>query len=83
VNYLLTQHAKDALAERGIALEWMERVLDSPEKTEPDPHDPQLVHHLGKIPEHENRVLRVILNKQVDPVRIVTVFFDRRARGRT
>ncbi len=40
--------------------------------------DPDLEHHLARIPESDNRVLGVIVNEQTTPPRIVTVFFDRR-----
>ena len=82
MNYELTQHAQDALRERGIPGEWMERVMVSPAKTEPDKADPGTVHHLGKIPEHGNRVLRVVINQQTSPIRIVTVYFDRKMKGK-
>jgi hypothetical protein len=81
MSYELTQHARDALAERAIPVEWMERVMASPKKTEPDKADPGTVHYLGKIPEHGNRVLRVVVNRQTSPVRIVTVYFDRKMKG--
>jgi hypothetical protein len=44
--------------------------------------DPELVHHIGRIEEHGNRALRVVFNKSVNPVRIVTVYFDRKMKGR-
>ena len=40
--------------------------------------DPQLEHRLARIPEFNNRVLRVVVNNQKTPLHIVTVFFDRR-----
>jgi hypothetical protein len=43
--------------------------------------DPGTVHYLGTIPEHGHRVLRVVINRQVSPVRVVTVFFDRKMKG--
>lgn len=76
--YELTEHARDALAKRHIALEWVERAFDAPEATEADPVDPDLEHRLARIPEWGNRVLRVIINGKTLPPRIVTVFFDRR-----
>jgi hypothetical protein len=77
MNYELSQHAKDTLAERQISDEWLERVFAMPEIIEPDKTDSKLTHHLGHIAEHGNRVLRVVINKQAQPVRIVTVYFDR------
>ncbi|MCY2951838.1 MAG: DUF4258 domain-containing protein [Planctomycetota bacterium] len=81
MKYELTRHARNAMTERRIPIEWLERVLHAPEKTEPDKTDSQLVHHLARIPEHENRVLRVVLNPLVAPVRVVSAFFDRRMKG--
>jgi hypothetical protein len=50
MDYVLTQHARDALGKRRIALSWMERALNVPEATEPDPMDPDLQHRLARIP---------------------------------
>ena len=77
MEYELTQHAKDVLAERGIPVDWLEHAIDNPEKVESDPTDIELEHHLARIKEYENRVLRVILNKADSPARVVTAFFDR------
>jgi hypothetical protein len=81
-RYELTQHAKDVIAERDIRLPWLEQVLESPERVEPDREDPELTHHVGRIKEHGNRALRVVFNSRVSPVRIVTVYFDRGMKGR-
>lgn len=78
MSYELTEHARDALEKRRIALAWVERAFDAPEATEPDPADPDLEHRLARIPEWGNRVLRVIVNGKTVPPRIVTAFFDRR-----
>ena len=39
-------------------------------------------HFLARVPEQEGRVLRVVVNPQVDPPLVVTAFLDRRMRGR-
>jgi len=78
MDYNLTAHAKDALAKRQIALEWMEQVLSAPEWTERDPADADLEHRLAHVAAFGNRVLRVIVNVKIDPPRIVTAYFDRR-----
>ena len=62
MEYRLTSHAEDVILARKIELAWLEKVLDSPEKTEPDTEDPELEHRLGRIAEHGNRVLRVVLS---------------------
>ena len=82
MKYELTDHARDVLAERDIPIAWLERALDSPEKTEPDTFDSELEHRLCRINEHDNRALRVILNVAVRPARVVTVYFDRTMRGK-
>jgi hypothetical protein len=53
-----------------------------PHLVEADHDDPELVHHVGRIKEHGNRALRVVFNKSVGPVRIVTAYFDRKMKGR-
>jgi hypothetical protein len=82
MEYQLTQHARDALVKRQIPVEWMERVLLSPEWTEPDPLESDLEHRLAHIAEFGNRVLRVIVNVSVEPPRIVTIYFDRRRKDK-
>ena len=81
MRYELTSHAKKALAEREIPLEWLERALPQPELTLPDPDDPEVERRFRKIPEFGGRVLRVAVNTTVEPVRIVSVFFDRTMKG--
>jgi hypothetical protein len=80
MNYTLTGHARDALARRGIALPWLELALAS-DWREPDVLDDALEHRLAVIPEFGHRVLRVIVNVEVAPPRVITPFFDRRLRG--
>ncbi|HKB57600.1 MAG TPA: DUF4258 domain-containing protein [Lacunisphaera sp.] len=81
MNYEMSQHAATVIAERDIRVSWLERALHQPNRVEPDRHDPELTHHLVIIPEHGDRVLRVVLNNRVAPVRIVTLFFDRKMKG--
>jgi hypothetical protein len=77
MKYYLTEHARDALAKRQIAIEWMERVLNAPDWTEPDAVDPELEHRLARVADFGDRVLRVIVNVKAQPPRIVTTYFDR------
>jgi hypothetical protein len=78
VDYVLTEHAQDALKKRQIPVAWMEQVLTAPEVTEADPVDADLEHRLARIPEFGHRVLRVVVNTRKRPLHVVTVFFDRR-----
>ncbi|MBI2442204.1 MAG: DUF4258 domain-containing protein [Lentisphaerae bacterium] len=78
MDYVLTEHAQDALKKRRIRIGWMEQALTTPEATEADPVDADLAHHLARVAEFGNRVLRVIVNAKRTPPHIITVFFDRR-----
>lgn len=80
MDYVMTHHARDVLAKRQIQVPWVERALAAPEATEADPIDPALEHHLVRVPEFGNRVLRVVVNKQTQPWRVVMAFFDRRRK---
>ena len=82
MNYQLTQHAEKVLAERGIAVEWLERTLDDPQWTEPDSSDAAVRRYFRPIPEFGGRVLRVVVNTTVEPARVVSVFFDRTRKGK-
>ncbi len=75
-----TQHARTALAERELAVEWIERVVFNPQWTEPDRIDPDVVRYFGAIPERDGRVLRVAAVETVSEFLIISAFLDRRAR---
>lgn len=80
--FALTEHARVVLAERGIELAWVERVLTDPQYTALDEADSQLRHAAGPIVEHGDRYLRVIYNSSAVPWRVVTAYFDRSLRGK-
>jgi hypothetical protein len=82
MSYQLSSHARTVLTERGITTAWLERTLDQPDMVEPDGSDPTLLHHLCRIDEHGGRVLRVIFNPNVSPRRVVTLYFDRKMKGK-
>lgn len=75
-----TQHARDVMAERRLEPDWVLSVLDRPERTEPRPDG--TLSYWGRIPQRDDRVLRVVVNAQTVPARVVTAFFDRRMRGK-
>ena len=79
--YRLTTHARVSLGRRRIRLAWGQRAIEQPERTERDCEDPALRHALLPIPEHENRVLRVVYHDTTRPFRVVTCYFDRRMKG--
>lgn len=80
--YVLTEHAQRRIIQRGISLEWIVRVLESPEQEEPDEENSELYKAWGRILESGDRVLCVVYNETTDPWRIVTVYFERAPRGR-
>jgi hypothetical protein len=82
-GYDFSEHARDVILEREIAITWVAQALETPERIEVDRRDPTLRHALARIVEYEDRVLRVVYNAAVDPPRIVTAYFDRRQRGKT
>ena len=80
--YELTQHAETAALKRKIDRAWIERALAEPEWTKPDPAKPGVMHAFLRIAERNHRVLRVVYNARVHPVRVITVYFDRRLTGK-
>lgn len=71
-------HAKEMLTERKISEEWVWRTLNSPDNKETAADNN--THYTKAIQEHGDRILRVVVNSNVEPNRIVTVFFDRRLK---
>jgi hypothetical protein len=80
--YVLSRHAQRRVDRRQIRVEWIAETLKDPDRVDPDRQDPTVRHALKKIPEMEHRVLRVVYNPTVQPVRVVSVHFDRRLRGK-
>lgn len=77
---VLTQHARDAIGERLIEAEWIERAVRAPDWVEPDPRRGGVGRRFRAIAEHANRVLRVACYETDREIIIVTAFFDRDAR---
>jgi len=82
MNCELTQHARDVMEERQILIAWLERVLTNPALIEPSLTDSELESRFAKIPEFGDRVLRVVVNTQVVPERVASVYFDRKMKGK-
>lgn len=76
MKFILTSHAEKRVLRRKIKPEWIAAALEHPARTENDVEDASLVHALLPIPERGFQVLRVIYNETVDPVNVVTVYFD-------
>ena len=69
-------HAREMLKGCGIPENWVLEILQSPDRYEKGPGGQG--YYIKSIPEYGNRFLRVVVNRNVSPTRIVTVFFDRR-----
>lgn len=78
----MTKHARDVLDERQIPVAWVERALETPSLIQPSASDASLESRFVKIPEFGNRVLRVVVNKEASPARVVSVYFDRTMKGK-
>ena len=76
MSHVLTERARKRCIKRKIREEWIVATLEHPARTENDLDDPTLAHALRPIPEKGFRVLRVIYNETLDPMTVVTVFFD-------
>ena len=82
MEFTLSKHAMDAMQARGINSAWVAATIGNPGATAPHRDDPTLMHAFRRIPEFGNRILRVVYNKTKNPPHVVTVYFDRSARGR-
>jgi len=76
MEFILIDHAEKRLQRRKIKPEWIRAALEYPDRTENDREDAALVHALRAIPEKNFRLLRVVYNETVEPVIIVTAFFE-------
>lgn len=74
-----TAHATQMLQERNIELAWVSRAIEAPDKIITDTSDGN-IHYIKRIPERDNRLLRVVVNEQEASQLVVTVFFDRRLK---
>lgn len=77
---ILTIHARQRMLEYAIDEAWVERTVNQPEHTEPDPDDAALTRTYRRIPERGGRILRVVYRPDGSDIVVVTVHFDRGAR---
>ena len=82
MRYQLSQHALIRMRERKIEGAWVEQAIASPQLTEQDAQDPAIEHRLAAIAGRGYRVLRVVCDPRADPVKILTVHFDRSMKGK-
>ncbi len=82
MEFTLSKHAEDAMREREIDPAWISAAMNDPELSEPNRDDATLIHVFRRIPEFGDRVLKIIYNQTNNPPHIVTVYFDRTAKGK-
>lgn len=78
MQIILSTHACDMLKERNIPEKWLWQVVENYDRKEIGIDNN--THYFGSIAEHDGRILHVVINQNIDPHKIVTVFFDRGAR---
>jgi hypothetical protein len=78
VDFVYTEHALDMLEERKIKKTWVQLALEDPERKEQK--EDGTIDYLRSIEEFDNHYLRVAVNPDAQPLKIITVFFDRRLR---
>ncbi|MEW6324659.1 MAG: DUF4258 domain-containing protein [Nitrospirota bacterium] len=76
INYEFSEHASDMLNERNIQKTWVESTMSAPDTTEIK--DDGTTHYIKAIKENGGRHLRVIVNPNAKPQKIVTLYFDRK-----
>lgn len=78
LNY--TRHAETVMLERKISRAWVENAVLNPDWIEPEPADSAVERRFCIIRENGNRVLRVVCVETAVDIRIISAFFDRKAR---
>jgi hypothetical protein len=69
------------LKERTIEKQWVLKTINQPYKIETDIFHSDRLHAFCHIPEFGNRTLRVIYTENDTSIRVITCFFDRKARS--
>ena len=77
-GFVFSIHANAMVLERKIKTEWIKVTLEESEKCEIDENG--CIHYIKTIPEFGLHRLRVVVNPNVQPSKIVTLFFDRRLK---
>jgi hypothetical protein len=75
--FAYTRHALTMLDERLIERAWVERTILEPEAVEPDPRHHDMTRAFRRVPERDDRVLRVVYVRAGLTCRVITLFLDR------
>ena len=79
-GFELSIHAREQVQQRELRQTWLEETLSRPDRVIPLADSFGNTHYLKRITDFGNRWLRIVVNPNVEPQRIVTVFFDRRVK---
>ena len=82
MDFVLSKHAGVSAEEREIPLEWIRQTLEEPDLREADRRESGVELFYARIAACGNRVLKVVVNVQVDPWRVMSVYFDRAMKER-
>lgn len=77
---IISSHTEKRAQERGIARDWIELTVTSPDWTTLDPQGAPVVRSYKTIPQFGGRYLRVVNRPNGDDTLIITAFWDRDAR---
>jgi hypothetical protein len=69
MNFVLTDHARKRCVQRKIEVDWIRQALNQYLRITNDADDDSLVHVFYPVPERGFRVLRVIYNETVEPMK--------------
>ncbi len=72
-NFILSGHTKDMIKERKISEDWVWRTIKNPDWKNSGKDGN--IHYFKGITEHEERILHVVVNPNITPMKVVTVFF--------
>ncbi|MHB1695661.1 MAG: DUF4258 domain-containing protein [bacterium] len=75
-DFEFTSHAADVIREREISESWISDALNNPDWN--IVKEDGNLHYFKNITENNGRVLHVVVNHNISPKRIVTVYFDRK-----
>lgn len=79
-GFELSEHARHQVRERNIQVSWIDETLSIPARLLSLADSHGNTHYLKQISDFGDRWLRVIVNPNVEPKRVVTIFFDRRVK---
>ena len=82
MDFVLSKHAGVSAEEREIPLESIRQTLEEPDLREADRRETGVELFYARIAACGNRVLKVVVNVQVDPWRVMSVYFDRSMKER-